>query len=96
VEVGDGRIFFLHVAVTPDDAAAITHDAHDATVLPVTDLLLVRPFQQLKELVTGLFACVGHLLDLSDEAGPWAFLQLVQQRGTSLGICHRRLPFRLD
>ncbi len=83
VEVSDGRVLFLQITVPADDAAAISHDAHDATVFPVADLLMVGPLQELQKLVTLIFSCVGHFFNLRDEAGPRTLFQLVQHRGTS-------------
>jgi hypothetical protein len=51
VEVGDGRVLLREVVVAADDAAAVTHDAHDAAVLPVADLLLVGPLEARQELL---------------------------------------------
>ena len=76
--MGDSRILFLEVTVPTDDTTAISHDAYDAAVLPVADLFNVRSLQKAEELVALLFSLVGHLLDLRDEAGPWALFQLVQ------------------
>ncbi len=41
VEVSDARIFLGKVAVTADNAAAVTKDAHDTAVLPVGNFIPV-------------------------------------------------------
>ena len=50
VEVRDVRELLGQVGVAADDAAAVAHDADDAAVLPVADLLLVGALEQPQEL----------------------------------------------
>jgi hypothetical protein len=88
VEVGDGRVLLRQVVVPTDDAAAIPHDAYNAAVLPVADLLLVGALQELQQL-PALLLLFGHLLDLGHEGGPCALLQLVQKGSAfTVLLCH--------
>ena len=45
VEMLHAGEFIRQVGVTADDAGAVTQDADDAAMLPVGDLVLIRPFQ---------------------------------------------------
>ena len=93
-----GELFGL-VAVTADNAAAVTEHAHDAAVLPVGFLVFVRKFhdaQQVVGSVTGnliiqalsvLGSAFGKLLDIRYKAGPGPGFELVQQGGCMFRHC---------
>ncbi len=87
VEVGHLGELLGHVAVAPDDAAAVSHDADDAAVLPVALLLFVRQLE-LPQKVVAHRARLGSVLDFLDEARPRALLKLVQQFRVPLLIRH--------
>ena len=87
VELGDLGELLRDVVVTADDAAAVPLHAHDAAVLPVADLVVVRALQDAQQVLRGDVR-LGALLDLLDEARPRALFQLVQFRRRLLLVSH--------
>ena len=99
VEVGHAGEHFRLVAVTADDAAAVTEHAHDAAVLPVRFFFLVGKFEHAEQVVGSVdrnlkFHVVGvgrsvfsFLLDVGHEAGPRTSFELIQQRSWMFD-CH--------
>ena len=93
VEMGHTGEHFGLVAVTADNAAAVTEDTHDATVFPVCLHVLVAQFKKAKQIFTavlgnliiqsvgGSCAMGGLLFDVRHNARPGALFELVQQRG---------------
>ena len=99
VEVRHAGEHFRLVAVTADNAAAVTEHAHDAAVLPVRFLFLIGKFKHTEQVVGSVggnleFHVVGvgrsvfsFLLDVGYEAGPRASFELIQQ-GSWMFDCH--------
>src|SRR3990172_6741073 len=97
VELGHVGELGGQVRVAPDDTAAVAHDAYQAAVLPVADMLLVGPLEHAQEVLD--HGAAGFVLDLLDEAGPRPLLEVVEKRGGSLfliahGNSFRRLDLR--
>ena len=100
VEVGHAGELFGLVAVTADDAAAVTEHAHDAAVLPVGFLFFVGKFQHTEQVFGGVSgdlivqpvrigrAVSRFLFDVGHEARPGAGFKLVQQGGCMFRHCH--------
>ena len=99
VEVSHAGEHFGLVAVTADNAAAVTEHAHDAAVLPVRFPFFIGEFKHAEQVVGSVggnlkFHVVGvgrsvfsFLLDVGHEAGPGASFELIQQ-GSWMFDCH--------
>ena len=99
MEMGHAGELFGLVAVTADNAAAVTEHADDAAVLPVGFLVFVGKFhnaQQIFGSVAGnliiqalsvLSSAFGKLLDIRYKAGPGPGFELVQQGGCMFRHC---------
>jgi len=79
--------FLRDVRVAADDTSSVPHHTDQATVFPVTDLVLVRTLE-LPESVPGHGVLRRALLDLADEARPGSLLELVEQRRLELLLSH--------
>ncbi len=98
MESRDAGEHFGLVAITADNAAAVTEHAHDAAVFPVGFLFVIGKLHQpekifeavRRNLVVKIFrvfgALLGFRLDVRDEARPGAFFQLV--KFGCLKFCH--------
>src|SRR4030067_618694 len=76
-------------STSAEGAAAVPLHAHDASVLPVADLLVVRALQDAQHCLRGGVR-LGAQLDLLDEARPRALLQLVPFRRRLFLVRHFR------
>ena len=98
VEVGHAGELFGLVAVTADDAAAVTEYAHDPAVFPVGFTFFVRKFKHAQQVFGGVGGNLvvepfrirrtisSSLLDVGHKAGPGPGFELVQQGGFM--FCH--------
>jgi len=77
MEVCDARKEFRHVGIAPDDASAVSKDAHDAAVLPVGLLVIERKLKLAEHVEALLLTMKAPLLHVVDEARPRPFLELV-------------------
>ena len=77
MEMLDLRELLRQIVVSTDNAAAVSHDADDATVFPVADFLVVGSLEHPQEVVGGFAAFFHTLVDFFDEARPRAFFELI-------------------
>ena len=99
VEVSHAGELFGLVAVTADNAAAVTEHADDAAVLPVRFLVFVGQFHDAKQILRSvagnlivktlsvLSAAFGKLLKIRNKAGPRTGFELVQQGSCMFRHC---------
>ena len=103
MEMGHARKFFRLVAVTTDNAAAVTKHAHDAAVFPMGLAVLKRQFENTQKVFNDIHRdleldfflvfcpCCGILLQIVHEARPRSAYKLIQQGGFMFR--HRLPPF---
>jgi hypothetical protein len=77
MEVRDIWEFFRKIGIATNHASAVSHDTHNSTVFPVTDLLRVGLLELAKKIRSHRALLCGHL-DLRDEAGPLTCFKLVE------------------
>ena len=99
VEVSHAGELFGLVAVTADNAAAVTEHTDDTAVLPVGFLVFVGQFHDAKQVLSGvagnlvvktlsvLSAAFSKLLDVRNKAGPRTGFELVQQGSCMFRHC---------
>ena len=79
------------IGITADNAAAVTFDANNAAMFPVTDFFHVRCLNLLQQTLRQL-ACFCRFLDFRDKAGPITFFQFIQQWCRSYFLFHIHEP----
>ena len=73
------------VCVTTDNTATVSENTNDAAMFPVGNSVFVREFQDTKN-IPALRLCRSLLLQVGNEAWPWASLRI-----TSYNVCYTKL-----
>jgi hypothetical protein len=93
MEVGHAREFLRKVAVTADNAAAVTENADDTAVLPMGHLVPVRTLEDTEQIMRSIASLCG-LLDLFYETRPRTLFQVVKHWCLHI-FAHMEPPLRI-